>query len=82
MRQKIVTGKPFSKCKKMLVYAFTGALVFSTLGTSSKAASKPVLKLNKKKITLDTGEKQTLKITKKNIKKIKKTTWSSSKKRW
>lgn len=81
MRQKIVTGKPFSKCKKMLVYAFTGALVFSTLGTSSKAASKPVLKLNKKKITLDTGEKQTLKITKKNIKKIKKTTWSSSKKK-
>lgn len=49
MRQKIVTGKPFSKCKKMLVYAFTGALVFSTLGTSSKAASKPVLKLNKKR---------------------------------
>ena len=82
MRQKIVTGKPFSKCKKMLVYAFTGALVFSTLGTSSKAASKPVLKLNKKKITLFTGEKQTLKITKKTLRKSKKQHGLPAKKRW
>lgn len=37
------------KCKRVLAFTLVGALAFSAFGISSKAASKPVLKLNKKK---------------------------------
>lgn len=46
-----------------------------------QAASKPVLKLSKAKLLMKAGEKKKLTITKKKIKKVKKITWSTNKKK-
>lgn len=74
--------------KRIFSFVLAGALAVSA-GTVlpengqdyARAAAKPVLKLNRQKAVLKKGGKLTLKITKKNVTKIKKTTWSSSRKK-
>lgn len=64
--------------KKIIALTLVAALTCSLLPADIAAAKKKV-QLNKKKVTLKVGKKVTLKL--KNIKKIKKIKWSTSKKR-
>lgn len=69
---------------RFLAIALAGAMMLSGSALSqtyAQAASKPVLKLSKTKLSMKAGEKKKLTITKKKIKKVKKITWSTNKKK-
>ena len=76
--------------KRALTLVLAGAMIFgvtdySTISAaktkkkSTKTSAKVTLKLSKTKATLNEGKKLTLKIKKKNVKKIKSQKWSTSK---
>lgn len=74
--------------KKVLAFVLTLAMVLSGASASvltsavsaSAKAKKVTLKLSKTKLSVQAGKTKTLKIKKKNVKKIKSQKWSSSKK--
>ena len=73
--------------KRLLAFVLTLAMVLTGSSVSAlisevaaEAAPKVTLKLKKSKVSLEEGKSTTLKITKKNVKKIKSQKWSSSKK--
>lgn len=73
--------------KRLLAFVLTLAMVLTSSsvsalisGAAAEAAPKVTLKLKKSKVSLEEGKSTTLKITKKNVKKIKSQKWSSSKK--
>lgn len=73
--------------KRLLAFVLTLAMIVTgsgisafISGASAEAAPKVTLKLKKSKVTLEEGKSTTLKITKKNVKKIKSQKWSSNKK--
>ena len=74
--------------KKVLAYLLAFAMILTGSGlsavisgvTADAASKKVTLKLSKSKLSMKAGSSKTLKITKKNVKKIKSQKWTSSKK--
>lgn len=64
-----------------MVLTGASASVLTNAASASAKAKKVTLKLNKSKVSVQAGATKTLKITKKNVKKIKSQKWSSSKKK-
>ena len=73
--------------KKFFAALLSAAMILTSTGVSmidgakADAAGKAVLKQAKKTVSIRQGKKTTLKITKKNIKKVKKIIWTSKNKK-
>lgn len=72
--------------KKILALCMSGALVLSSIpgmyvkSVAAKKNNSPVIRLNTTSIKLVKGKKKTLKVTVKNVKKLKKVTFTSKNK--
>lgn len=64
--------------KKYLVMLLSAAMIFAGTGSTitASAAVKTVIRLNKTSVTVREGSKKTLKVTTKNVQKIKSAKWS------
>lgn len=73
--------------KKILALCMSGALVLSSIpgmyvkSVAAKKSNSPVIRLNTTSIKLVKGKKKTLKVTVKNVKKLKKVTFTSKNKK-
>lgn len=76
-----------NSAKKFFAALLSAAMILTSTGVSmidgakADAAGKAVLKQAKKTVSIRQGKKTTLKITKKNIKKVKKIIWTSKNKK-
>lgn len=73
---------------RLLAVVMAGAMVITGASSSAlmnanaaSAAGKATVKLSKTKTTLEVGKSVTLKVTKKNVKKVVSTKWTTSKKK-
>ena len=73
--------------KKILALCMSGALVLASIpgmyvkSVAAKKNNSPVIRLNTTSIKLVKGKKKTLKVTVKNVKKLKKVTFTSKNKK-
>lgn len=68
--------------KKITALLAAVSLVFSNIGVEhANAASKPILKMKKSSYSVDVGKTCKISYTKKNIKKVKSESWSTSSKK-
>lgn len=67
--------------KRITAVVLIFALIFSAGGTNAFAAGKAAVALSEKKASLEEGGKVTLKVTKKNVKKIKSAKWTTKDKK-
>ena len=74
-------SKRLLSCLLAVAMVVTGSCTSLVRNTSADAKAKASVKLKKSKVSVAVGDKTTLKITKKNVKKVKSQKWSSSKKK-
>lgn len=67
--------------KRLIASIMAFALIFSGWGIHAQAVGKTAIKLNKAKASVKVGKKVTLKVVKKNVKKISSVKWTSKNKK-